>query len=306
MKCLWPLVLSLFLPACNGCKPGVDPFDSDDRKDSDRVDTGPDDPDTGAPPGPCAYPESEPNNALLDANELLLEAEACGSFHEAFDVDFWQFDLPQDSWLSVTVQAQQLGSWSDVTLVLTHEGSGAVEKRDNEQDTDVFLLYPALAGSYLGMVGEQNGQGDEAGYTYGLRASVAKNPVSFNREEDEPNATAEQAQELADGDALFGFADAAWDTDWYVIDVPAGKHYLDIDMQAYSFGSAGNFKVSLYDASLTKLTDAWIGQLGWELDPYLSWTSSGSEELYVHVVEQSSRGGRGYWYLLDVTLVGDE
>lgn len=315
------------LSACN-CRPELpnppDIVATEDTADGD--DTGfdvPTEPDT-APEPPCAVPEQEPNNTHDERTPLPMEEQGCGAFPAPNDLDIWEFEHTQEGWLGIEVDARSEGSLADVKLVLTSPGGVFAEREDDEESRDAHLLFPAPPDTYALLINEQNAAGDPTRYFYDVMVSRQKEPVSWNRDEVEPNeaAVASEAMVLASGDRVLGHIGGGSDQDWFVISVPAGRHTLQMDIDAYSFGSAGDFTVWMYDRNGVPLPvgcfepgcpdthpgctlcGARRGQAGWERDPWRRYESPGDEQVFIQVTEAKGRRGVAYWYLLSVDLEG--
>lgn len=301
----WVLLLLAGCKGCKGCQPSLpddEPENTDETSDSDVRPT-----DTGEPP-PCDAPEVEPDDVPAQATPLPLEARACGTFEREFDFDVWSFELPEASWLRVRVIAEHIASKADVALLLEHEDDDAVATliTGMHDSRDVDLRFPAPAGGYTAWLSENAAQGNPEEYFYELVASVSKAPVEWTAAEVEPNGTIAQAQEVGDGDVIFGGFGADADVDTYVVGVPAGKHTITVDVDAFEAGSAANLTLVVLDGNGQYVTEELYGPMGWELDPYLEYTSTGDELVYIRVVEASGRGGTALWYTFSVGLEGSD
>lgn len=297
--------LILFLVACDcrSCTPDLPDPDSDSDTDSDTQDTDTQDTETGEPP-PCDYPEEEPNNAATDATWVPLEGRACGSFGAPRDVDFWKVDLDAEDWLRVRIDAAELGSFAHPVLLLTSDdGDEALVWELGGVGPEVVL--PAVPGTYSLLVTEDEGLGGEEHYNYELLAGTSKPPVDWSVTES-ANDDPEQPQILRDGDALLGGMSDRWDQDWYRLDLPPGKQTVTLDIDAWDYGSAGNFTLVVLQGTdpetAEDLAVVSYGEEGWELDPWAEITTMGGEPLLLRVAEHSNRSGRAYWYRLTLQL----
>lgn len=314
------LGLSALLTGCT-CRPALPtPTETTETDTETTGNTGT----TGdtAPPPPCPVPEIEPNDSVTEPGALPMERRACGTIDAPLDLDVWEFTLEDDSWLAVEVEASS-GSIADMNLLLTpDQGSWAATRADDPESKDTHLLFPAPAGVYTVTVSEQTFQGGER-YGYDLLVSESKAPVDYTRAEVEPNDTQAAAEVISDGDVVLGTIDgngALADLDWYRISVPAGKHTLTVDLDAYDLGSAADLTVYLYDQALNPLPIgcrdpcgvptcvpcAFEGGIrGVEFDPLASYDSVGGETLYVQVLEDASREGPASWYAMTIRLEGE-
>jgi hypothetical protein len=203
--------------------------------------------------------------------------------------------------------AEQDGSWADPVLLLESEHGGVVDLRMGYGlNKDPTLTYPALAGAYKVLITESNNQGDASGsYFYDMLATAVKQPVKFSLSESEPNDDVGEALLVADGDRVFGEFSASLDNDWYRVIVPEGKHRVVFDIEAMQYGSAADVTATVQD-----IEGAEVGVYLWgdtinEQDPLVELTSAGDEVVLLNLRESSTangRGGRPYWYVLDVSV----
>ena len=116
----------------------------------------------------------------------------------------------------------------------------------------------------------------------------------------------ESGQVLESGDRVLGWFQDALDIDWFAVDLPAGKQTIEIDIDAWEEGSAGNFKLIVYDESGTSLGTFYGGEMGWEQDPYVQLSVPGNQRIVFRVAEEQDRSSAMCWYLLKLNLEGDE
>lgn len=262
-----------------------------------------------APPLPCEVPEVEPNDTVLEPTLLPTDYVGCGGF--AFDGDFdnWSVEVLDSSWLSVSVIADE-GSVANVAIILSGDESGiAAARDDDEEDPDVHMVFPAQPDTYSINVREEAAKSGER-YTYEILASVAKEPLFIDADglvidwvdEVEPNDDIPLATPLRNGDAHLGATQQPFDIDWYRVAVPAGKHTLTFEIQAYAKGSAGNFQFVLFSEALEVLERKTGGQPPSRRDPFLRYDSDGDEVLYLQVSEEDNLGNPATWYLLDTRV----
>ncbi len=305
------LAALLALSGCQGCVDidlPPDPPDTDEEQDTD---TPPIDSDTGPEP-PCAVPEAEPNNGWDEANALPLERRGCGVFESSFDADFWDFELTEQAWMSIDIDAFSLGSSADVSLTLSSEEAdvafGMVYYRDTP---DVHVRFPTPPASYqmfirqvLGLP-ESLGEGED--FFYEVLVSSSKPPVLHTVLE-APNDTLQTAQTLITAPTLgepvvlMAGLDSSADEDWYEISIPSGRHRLVVDMAAHELGSGGDFALERFDAAGVKQGLSRRGELGWERDPWYELQTSASQVLYLRVIEEGGGYGLPFWYSLSITL----
>ena len=268
---------------------------------------------TDSVPAPaCVAPEIEPNNSVSEATELPLEQLGCGVIAEQGDIDFFVANVTEEGWISIATAAKSIASNADLQMVVTPpEGSAAI-RADDEGTTDATLLFPGSPGEWEVQLSEQNFNGGDA-YWYQVAVSSAKAPVEWTKAEVEPNDDLPYATEVIHGDVVFGDMDENLDGDWFRIDVPPGKHELEVEVTAYAEGSAGDFVLFLSDAASNLLPLGCIPQTtcakrGNPLDPALhdpvfSWSSDGNEQLFVKISEENFQWGKPSWYVISFSLV---
>ncbi|MCB9668817.1 MAG: hypothetical protein H6736_06160 [Alphaproteobacteria bacterium] len=260
-----------------------------------------------APPPPCDVPESEPNNALDDADALPLEADACGEFQVANDGDRWWFELARDEWVSVRLDARENGSLANPMLVLA--GPGVVAQRvDGDETADAELHVPLTPGVYDLQVRDQDGSGDGDGrWFYDLQASVQKAPTDWDALEVEPNGSVATASPLPLGTSAFGLLDTPGDADVFAVPVPTGRHTVALWVEAFALGSPADTVLHLLDADgaspgcgADNPDCAYPrGEIGFESDPWLLRTSEGDETLWVRVRNEApTQGSPAHWYVV--------
>jgi hypothetical protein len=175
---------------------------------------------------------------------------------------------------------------------------------DSVGGEDIELVFPTGPDRFHALIAElSSGQGGE-GHTYEVMASWAKSPVSYNRDEIEPNDSPQDAQTLASGDTVFGWLSDAIDSDWFSVDLAAGKQTVVIDVSAWERGSAGDFKVLVFDEADTLLGVVYGGEMGWERDPWVSLTVPGNQTLHFRIAEQANRSSEMCWYTVHVDITG--
>lgn len=273
--------------------------ETSETRDTARLETA----DTG-PEAPCDVPEEEPNNTEPDATPLPTERAACGTFDASLDLDWWVVDFEEDGWLEVRLDAQDIGSTADVALVLSGDDRMAT-REDNEEHNDVDLLIPATAGTYELLISEETASSGER-YYYDLLVTAQKEPFEVDRTDPGTNTTSGSALVLGSGERVFGVLDdLLTGEDWYVIDIPPGRHAMTVEVEGFAEGSPADTSVWLYDTSLDELPEGCRsnceiagGQQPGERDPYYVYDSEGNEAVYVRIRDVSGRTGPAYWYVL--------
>lgn len=296
------------------CDPGLPTDDKDDTQDTpvdtDRPDTV--DPTDTAPTPPCTLPESEPNNGLDLANALPMDVQACGVFDLTTDADFWVFDMVEEGWVGVDVDAFAIGSDANVSLSLS-SGDGQVAFGISQFTwlPDVRVRFPSPPDSYTAIVRQVVGESATAGqgedYFYDLRATSTKPPLDWDLVEDANEARTSPHRIVVGttgpgGKRVFGTAESAADQDWFRIDVPSGSHRVTLDVDAHAFGSVGDFALRRVDGSGTVLETRTRGEVSADIDAWMQFDVSGPEAVIVQVLEEDAHHGRPFWYTLRVDV----
>jgi hypothetical protein len=110
---------------------------------------------------------------------------------------------------------------------------------------------------------------------------------------------------MIDGIRVLGSMDDLGDQEWYRIDVPSGRHRVEVRVLAHEFGSVGDFLIERYDAAGSRQARELNGQVGWERDPWLEHRSYTAETIYLRIVEESGQHGLPWWYVVEFTLEED-
>jgi hypothetical protein len=298
------------------CTPSIPPPDEPPPPDptGNTGNTG----DTGPAP-PCAWPEVEPNNTVLEPTLLGMEQRGCGGIDPEGDQDYWSFTLEEDAWLEVEVDAGN-GSIADMALLLAKKLDDWTAARDDDPESlNATMLFPAPAGEYLLTTTEQDGGGGER-YTYTVLVSEAKAPVTWMVTEVEPNdnegnqtlpanINAENISNLLALGPLDIYGTMSGngpspDQDWFVLTVPSGRHTLTVDVEAFDYGSSADLTVTLWNDDLTDKIKEYNGGIpGLELDPEGTYDSSGDELVFIQVTEAANIESPANWYVLKIVLV---
>jgi len=271
--------------------------------------------DTGPPPA-CDQPEVEPNDSLVDPPHLVLERHACGAFGSADDLDAWGFVLEDEGWLSVELEGGE-GSISDVKLAVGPASlPWVVERGDDSTETnDAHLLFPAPADAYTVYATDAAGQwGDRA--TWDLLVSEAKSPLTWTRDETEPNDVQGSAEEVVSGEVVFGTMEGnpgLPDRDWFAIDLPPDKQTLTVSVEAWMHGSAADLTLYLVDSSGGFLPEGCItceiigsGPPAFARDPFVTYDSPGSETVAIQLVGSDGLvESPASWYTIAFDVEGE-
>jgi len=292
--------------ACVGCKKSlpdddVDPVDSDTPQDSD-----PGAEDTDGPAPRCAVDEVEPNDGPTTATVLGLETRGCGTVGGPLDQDVWSFDLVEEAWVAVRVDAARLGSRADVQATLAGGDTQlGVTGFDVADGTDVRLVVPAGAGAFTLTVGPQGSQGGGDDSFYEVLASVTKPPLEADVAEGD-NGDPEDPQPLVSaitppaGTVLVGTLSGPTEVDHYAVEVPAGRHRVQVAVQAQALGSPLDARLVVDDEGERTVVDDSL--FGASADPVWEATFTGAASLVLELSGQGGTAAPGAWYGLRVTM----
>ncbi len=315
--------LFLLFMGCNGCAGCVpNPPNENEQVDTDKTDTEVDTIETGAdtedtaPPPPCAYPEIEPNNSVSGSNATLIEREnwACGNLAYA-DFDHFQFEVDEESWIKVDVDAVVMGSAADPYMALTSSDGDRLTVYSDSDSTDPLAVFPVDgAATWTIMLKDPTSADPGDDYHYRLMASVTKAPVIWTHEESYdagetlPWDNGQGVMEIEEGMVVLGGLDYILEHDWYVFQTPPDKHQIEVEIVAFSEGSPTNATLKLYDEdgamNGVPLETVYTGLTAYDLDPLLDRSSDGDETWYLAVRDQDgSAYGPGYWYTIEVRVV---
>lgn len=105
--------------------------------------------------------ESEPNNAVSQANLMVLGDTASGTVDPASDVDYFALDVPAGTTLALDVYAARAGSALDATLTLIGTDSAtSLAFNDDFNGTDSYIKYTvSTAGRYFVVITSYDGSG---------------------------------------------------------------------------------------------------------------------------------------------------
>ena len=237
---------------------------------------------------------------------LPLETVGCGTFIGDLEIDYWLIDFEYTGWLSISVAARSIGSPADPGMYLSAESGASAQVGDSTSGEDIEVVFPTGPDRFHAMLAEvQAGQGGE-GHDYEIMASWVKAPVSYTTDEKEPNDTQNVGQDLTSGDHVFGWLDDSIDSDWYRLELPAGKQTITLDVDSWEYGSAGDFKLVVFDALGNKLGTWATGEVGFERDPWVTFSVPGNQTLYVRIAEERNRSSHLCWYVLRYHREGGE
>ncbi len=311
-----PFLFLLGCAACSACfQPNLDDVERDDSDEQEHSEeeSGLDSPPDTTPPPPCPQPEEEPNNNSGSAFPIEMESWACGLFESALDFDVYTFEMDEDGWLEVDIDAASRGSAADVILSLESEDGLTAAAYRGDESSDPRIVVPVPAGTWEVWLNElsQDYGGDQ---DYHLLATVTKRPVSWNRNSEEfetPNNTNADAMVLESGDVVWGVIDASTAFDWYVWQSPndGEKHLLRVSITAMSEGSPLNPRLQRYDLDAQGEVQSFPTE-SWDSDPN---SASMDPKVELHGTDQdiymkvrhtpTTQTGELYWYVLSFEVI---
>ena len=203
----------------------------------------------GATPGLAQTPivdESEPNDNVRTADSVALGDQARGVVNPAGDVDTWFVDLPAGQFLSVDVDAAQVGSPLDATLELI--GTTSLAFNDDFDGFDSRISYRVPQSGRYYVVIRAFGATGGPGLTYAINFGKVTCPVVGS--EQEPNDTPGTAAQVAIGDSGSGEIcphddNPAGDVDYWALTVRAGTT-IELDVDAAALGLFVDPVIALY------------------------------------------------------------
>ncbi len=310
-----PLWLLLGCSACSACfQPNLDDIRSEDsgEEEDSPADSPIDSPVDTTPPPPCPQPEVEPNNNTAGAFPIAMESWACGHFESALDFDVFTFDMAEDGWLEVNIEAASRGSAAHVLLTMDNEHGQSAGVSRGDTSTDARVVVPVKGGTWVVWLNELNQDYGED-VDYHLLATTTKRPVSWNVDSEElevPNNGPEEALAIEDGDVVWGLIDSTTNFDWYVWESPkdSKKRTLKLTITAMSEGSPLNPRLQRWDldasgelyANPTKTWDS--DEDSASQDPEVELSVS-DKDVYLKVRHTPGfQTGELYWYTLAVEV----
>ncbi len=187
--------------------------------------------------------ESEPNDNVHTADSVALGDRAIGVVSPAGDVDTWFVDLTAGQFLSVDVDAAEVGSSLDPTLALiAPDGRTLLAFNDDFDGLDSRISYRVPASGRYYVVIRAFGATGGPGLTYAINFGTAT--CAAVGTEQEPNGTPGTAAPVAIGDSVSGEIcpgddSPMGDVDYWAFTAQAGTTIeLDVDADRGLFGDA--------------------------------------------------------------------
>jgi len=318
MRALILVLLAVGLEACGGCTPQL-PSNSDNNDNDDDPDDDPDQPgvdsgDDGGPPPPCSVPEEEPNNSIGQAQDLPLGEWACGFMDTSGDTEVFTSDVVEDGWLRVWVRAADIGSTSDVALVvqsqMLDEYGEVLELRASSEripgSTDALVIVPVKADTTWTFQIVDEVPSFSPTHEWELTANMTKDPTDCSAFEIEDfgantNNAITTPELVSPGDRICGTIDSSTDQDFFVLDLPEGKSSIRAQVIAWNAGSPVDTDLALYTPEGDLEVFKSVGEYGSDIDPILRHTTSEGGPWSLRVRPQAG-GGRLHWYMLDLQV----
>ena len=247
--------------------------------------------------------ESEPNDSVRTADSVALGDQARGVVNPANDVDTWFVDLTAGQFLSVDVDAAELGSPLDATLVLlAPDGRTVLAFNDDFDDFDSRISFRVpTSGRYFVMISSfgRLGGGPTARYALNLGLVDCKAVGT----EQEPNDAPATATRMAIGESGTGqlcSQNAGGDVDYWSFAGQAGTT-IELDIDAASTGLLVDPFVALFASDGT--TRLAFNNDGDGADPRLQFSIVATGTYYVAVTDVMGNGSNPFPYTLHVRSI---
>ncbi|HEU5260233.1 MAG TPA: pre-peptidase C-terminal domain-containing protein [Gemmatimonadales bacterium] len=194
--------------------------------------------------------ESEPNDSVRTADSVALGDQATGVVNPAGDADIWFLDLIAGQFLSVDVDAAEVGSPLDPTLVLlAPDGRTVLASNDDFDGLDSRISYRVpTSGRYyviISVFGRLAGSPElRYAINFGKVACVA---IETEREPNDAPGTATRTAVGADASGEVCAADdnPAGDVDYWTFVGQAGTT-IELDVDAAGLGRPVDPAIALY------------------------------------------------------------
>ena len=247
--------------------------------------------------------ESEPNDSIRTADSAALGDQATGVINPANDVDTWFVDLTAGQFFNADVDAANLGSPLDATLVLFGpDRSTVVAFNDDFDGADSRISYHVpTSGRYFLMVSSFGRVFGSPDATYALNLSTIT--CLGVGTELEPNDAPGAASLLAIGDSGTGqlcSPNLAGDVDYWAFTGQAGTT-IEVDIDAASSGLLVDPFATLFASDGT--TRLAFNDNNDGSDPRFQFSIVTTGTYYVAVTDFAGNGGNPYPYTLRVRAI---
>lgn len=248
--------------------------------------------------------ESEPNDNAATADSVAVGDQATGALNPAGDVDTWFVDLAADGFLSVDVDAAEVGSPLDPELTLiAPDGRTVLAFNDDFDGLDSRISYRVpTSGRYYVAIRAFGGGG---GPTLTYAINVGKVACAAAGTEQEPNDSPLTATPAVFGDSVSGEicpddANPAGDVDYWAFTARAGAT-LELDVDAASLGPLVDPVIALYASDGT--TQLAFNDDADGADSRLRYSITTTGTYFATVADAAGPGGNPFPYVLHLRSI---
>jgi hypothetical protein len=250
-------------------------------------------------------PEGEPNDSVLTADSVALGDQATGVVNPAGDVDIWFVDLIAGQFLSVDVDAAEVGSPLDPTLVLlAPDGRTVLASNDDFDGLDSRISYLVpTGGRYYVIISAFGRIAGSPQLTYAI--NFGKVTCVEIGTEHEPNGVPGTASRTAiDADASGEICatddNPAGDVDYWTFVGQAGTT-IELDVDAAALGRLVDPAIALYAPDgLTRLA---FNDDADGADSRLRYSITASGTYFATVATIADPGGNPFPYVLHIRSI---
>ncbi len=247
--------------------------------------------------------ESEPNDSVRTADSVALGDQATGVVNPAGDVDTWVVDLTAGQFFSADVDAAEIGSALDATLVLFGpDGRTVVASNDDFDGFDSRVSYHVpTSGRYYVMISSFGRIGGSPDATYALNLGTVSCLAVGT--EHEPNDTPGTATPIAIGESGTGqlcSQNAGGDVDYWAFAGQAGTT-IELDIDAAASGLLVDPFVALFASDGT--TRLAFNDDADGADSRLEFSIVATGTYYAAVTDVGGNGGNPFPYTLHVRSI---
>lgn len=248
--------------------------------------------------------EQEPNNTVATADSAMLGDQATGVVNPPGDVDTWFLDLTAGQFVSIDVDANEVGSPLDpVISLIAPDGVTLLAFNDDFDGLDSRISYRVAASGryYVAIRAFGNVGSPELAYTinFGTVTCIAVGT------EQEPNGTPGTATPVAIGDSGSGELcppddSPGGDVDYWAFTAQAGTT-IELDIDAAEFGLLVDPFLALFasdGATRLAFNDDADGS-----DSRLQYSIVATGTYYVAVTDVVGNGGNPFPYTLHVRSI---
>lgn len=248
--------------------------------------------------------ESEPNNDVATADSAALGDQASGVMDPAGDVDTWFVDLTAGQFVSVDVDAQDIGSPLDPTLLLLAPDSETVLAANDDFDGfDSRISYRVSTSGRYYVVLRAFGNLGSPQSSYVIKFGTITCGVVGA--EQEPNGTpgtagAAAIDDSVSGEICTGVDNPGGDVDYWAFTAQAGTT-IELDVDAEALGSPADPIIALYASDGTTQLAFNDDEDGNDSRLQFSIVTTGT--YYATVADIVGNGGNPFPYLLHIRSI---